>query len=99
MRKGFRKVHLPNLQGTCESLWRFLFFGEMFRWSQRDSSVKRAAVFMTDVAGNSRLMGEDEMATVKTLKDYKGVIFTLIKQHRGRVVESPGDNLLADFPS
>ena len=47
----------------------------------------------------SRMMGEDEAATVKTLEDYKGVMFTLIKQHRGRVVDSPGDNLLAEFGS
>jgi adenylate cyclase len=52
-----------------------------------------------DVAGYSRLMGEDEAATVKTLEAYKQVMFALIKQHRGRVVDSPGDNLLAEFGS
>jgi adenylate cyclase len=60
---------------------------------------KLTAVFSADVVGYSRLMGEDEAATVKTLEDYKGVMFTLIKQHRGRVVDSPGDNLLAEFGS
>jgi adenylate cyclase len=44
-------------------------------------------------------MGEDEAATVKTLETYKGVMSSLIKQHRGRVVDSPGDNLLAEFGS
>jgi adenylate cyclase len=44
-------------------------------------------------------MGDDEAATVKTLETYKGVMFSLIKQHRGRVVDSPGDNLLAEFGS
>ena len=44
-------------------------------------------------------MGEDESATVKTLETYKGVMFSLIKQHRGRVIDSPGDNLLAEFAS
>jgi adenylate cyclase len=55
---------------------------------------KLAAVFSADVAGYSRLMGEDEAATVKTLETYKQVMFSLIKQHRGRVVESPRDNIL-----
>jgi adenylate cyclase len=60
---------------------------------------KLTAVFSADVAGYSRLMGEDEAVTVKTLETYKGVMFTLIKQHRGRVVDSTGDNLLAEFAS
>jgi adenylate cyclase len=44
-------------------------------------------------------MGEDEAATVETLEAYKQVMFSLIKQHRGRVIDSPGDNLLAEFAS
>jgi len=60
---------------------------------------KLTAVFSADVVGYSRLMGEDETATVKTLEAYKQVMFVLIKQHRGRVVDSPGDNVLAEFVS
>jgi adenylate cyclase len=60
---------------------------------------KLTAVFSADVAGYSRLMGEDEAATVKTLASYKQIMFSLIKQHRGRVIDSPGDNLLAEFGS
>ncbi len=60
---------------------------------------KLTAILSADVVGYSRLMGEDEAATVKTLETYKGVMFSLIKQHRGRVVDSPGDNLLAEFGS
>ena len=60
---------------------------------------KLAAVFSADVAGYSRLMGEDEAATLTTLEAYKQVLFVLIKQHRGRVVASPGDNVLAEFAS
>ena len=60
---------------------------------------KLTAVFSADVVGYSRLMGEDEAATVKTLEAYKQVMFVLIKQHRGRVVDSPGDNVLAEFAS
>ena len=62
-----------------------------------DFKRKITAVFSADVVGYSRLMGEDESATVKTLETYKGVMFSLIKQHRGRVVDSPGDNLLAEL--
>ena len=60
---------------------------------------KLAAVFSADVAGYSRLMADDETATVKTLEAYREVMFVLIRQHRGRVVDSPGDNLLAEFAS
>jgi len=60
---------------------------------------KLTTMFSADVAGYSRLMGEDEAATVKTLTTYRGIMAELIKQHRGRVVDSPGDNLLAEFTS
>jgi hypothetical protein len=60
---------------------------------------KLTAILSADVAGYSRLMQDDETATVKTLESYKQVFFDLIKQHRGRVVDSPGDNLLAEFAS
>jgi adenylate cyclase len=60
---------------------------------------KLAAIFSTDVKGYSRLMGEDEVATIHTLTAYREVMTTLIQQHRGRVVDSPGDNLLAEFAS
>src|SRR2546422_8626854 len=58
-----------------------------------------AAIFSTDVQGYSRLMGEDEAATVRTITVYRELIAALIQQHRGRVVDSPGDNLLAEFVS
>src|SRR5713101_4218089 len=60
---------------------------------------KLAAIFSADVKGYSRLMGEDEEATIRTLTAYREVMATLIRQHRGRVVDSPGDNLLAEFSS
>jgi adenylate cyclase len=60
---------------------------------------KLAAIFSTDVKGYSRLMGDDEEATIQTLKTYREVISGLIEQHHGRVVDSPGDNLLAEFAS
>jgi adenylate cyclase len=67
--------------------------------SAQDFKRKLTAVFSADVAGYSRLMSDDEAATVKTLEAYKQIMFSLIKQHRGRVIDSPGDNLLAEFAS
>jgi class 3 adenylate cyclase len=57
---------------------------------------KLTTIFSADVVGYSRLMGEDEAATVKTLEEYKGIMSELIRQqHHGQFVQlSPGDNLL-----
>ncbi len=60
---------------------------------------KLAAILSADVKGYSRLMGEDEEWTVRTLNAHKGVIRNLVGQHRGRVVDSPGDNILVEFSS
>jgi adenylate cyclase len=60
---------------------------------------KLTAILSADAVGYSRLMEDDEEATVRTLTSYREVIATLIKQHNGLVVDSPGDNLLADFVS
>ncbi|HEA68681.1 MAG TPA: adenylate/guanylate cyclase domain-containing protein [Desulfobacterales bacterium] len=60
---------------------------------------KLTAILSADVEGYSRLMGDDEEATVRTLTAYREVMTTLIQQHNGRVIDSPGDNLLAEFVS
>jgi adenylate cyclase len=60
---------------------------------------KLTAILSADVAGYSRLMAEDEEATVRSLTTYRDVISSLIKVHKGRVVDSPGDNILAEFVS
>jgi len=60
---------------------------------------KLTAILSADVKGYSRLMGEDEEWTVRTLKVYKEVMGSLIQQHRGRVVDATGDNLMAEFAS
>jgi adenylate cyclase len=60
---------------------------------------KLAAILSADVKGYSRLMGEDEKGTVRTLNTYKEVMTGLIQHHRGRVVNAPGDNVLAEFAS
>src|SRR5215475_12424705 len=65
------------------------------------ASIKRklAAILAADVKGYSRLMGEDEVATLHTLTAYRQVIDALIQQHQGRVVGSAGDSVLAEFAS
>jgi len=66
-----------------------------------DEGFKRklTSILSADAVGYSRLMAEDETSTVKTLATYREIIASLIKQHRGRVVDSPGDNVLAEFSS
>ncbi|MBI3025768.1 MAG: adenylate/guanylate cyclase domain-containing protein [Candidatus Tectomicrobia bacterium] len=60
---------------------------------------KLSAILSADVKSYSRLMGEDEAATVRTLTAYRETVSAFIKKHRGRVVDSPGDNMLAEFAS
>ena len=60
---------------------------------------KLTTILSADVKGYSRLMGEDEEWTLRTLNTYKGLIRNLVGEHRGRVVASPGDNVLAEFAS
>jgi len=67
--------------------------------TQEGFKRKLTAILSADAVGYSRLMAEDEADTVKTLATYREVMTSLIKQHRGRVVDSPGDNLLAEFSS
>ncbi len=58
---------------------------------------KLAAIFSADVKGYCVLMGEDEEATIRTIETHREVMTALIQQYRGRVVDAPGDNLLAEF--
>ena len=60
---------------------------------------KLAAILSADVEGYSRMMDDDEEATIRTLTAYREAMTTLIQQYRGRVVDAPGDNLLAEFAS
>ena len=60
---------------------------------------KLAAILSADVEGYSRLMDDDEEATVRKLTAYRTAINDLAQQYRGRVVDTTGDNLLAEFTS
>jgi len=66
-----------------------------------EERVKRklCAIFSADVKGYSRLMSADDVATVRTITEYRKIMAKMIGDHQGRVVDSPGDNLLAEFAS
>jgi adenylate cyclase len=60
---------------------------------------KLAAILCADVYGYSRLMGEDEEATLRTLTSHRKLIDSQLEQHHGRFVNSAGDSVLAEFAS
>ncbi|HEX4112756.1 MAG TPA: type VI secretion system contractile sheath large subunit [Stellaceae bacterium] len=60
---------------------------------------KLAAILAADVVGYSRLMGSDELGTVRALRDHRGAIDPVIARHGGRIVKTTGDGLLIEFPS
>ena len=60
---------------------------------------KLATILAADAAGYSRLMGDDEKATVQTLTEYRQVFADNISRHQGRVVDTAGDSVLAVFES
>ncbi len=58
-----------------------------------------AAILSADAVGYSRHMAEDEDATVRRITAHREQMAVLVRQHRGRVVDAKGDDLLAEFPS
>jgi class 3 adenylate cyclase/pimeloyl-ACP methyl ester carboxylesterase len=62
-------------------------------------SRRLAAILAADIAGYSRLMGEDEAATVRDLKSHQAVVLPLVSKHGGRIIDTAGDGILAEFPS
>jgi len=60
---------------------------------------KLSAILSADVKGYSVLMADDEIHTIETLKSFRQIISDQIEDHSGRVVDSPGDNILAEFRS
>ena len=63
------------------------------------SQRRLAAIFIADVVGYSRLMGADEIATLARLRDYRDAMSAQIAAYGGRVVNTSGDSLLAEFAS
>ena len=60
---------------------------------------KLTAILSADVVGYSRLMRGNEEATVRDISAHRILITEIIQQHHGRVIDSPGDNILAEFAS
>lgn len=60
---------------------------------------KLEAILSADVVGYSRLMQDDDAATVETLTKYRAIFSDFVDRHEGRIVDSPGDNILAEFDS
>src|SRR5216683_2931132 len=60
---------------------------------------KLTAILCADVFGYSRLMGENEEATHRTLTSHRKLIDAFVDQHHGRFVNSAGDSVLAEFAS
>src|SRR3989440_4034495 len=60
---------------------------------------KLAAIFAADIAGYSRLMARDEVGTLARLKACRAIIDRLIASHRGRIFNTAGDSVVADFAS
>src|ERR671912_1864317 len=58
-----------------------------------------AAIFAADVEGYSRLMGWDEVGTLRTLTAHREIMDRLIGEHGGRIANTAGDSVLAEFPS
>src|SRR5215510_4373824 len=64
-----------------------------------DVTRKLVAVFAADVEGYSRLMGADEVGTLKGLTERRAILDRLIEEHRGRIANTAGDSVLAEFGS
>ena len=60
---------------------------------------KLATILSADVAEYSRLMGEDEEGTLRTFRGHKQVFESLVAMHRGRIFNTAGDAILAEFNS
>jgi adenylate cyclase len=68
--------------------------------TNKDKTIRKLrAILSADVKGYSLLMADDEAFTIHTLKEYRNIMSICIKQHAGRIVDNPGDNVLAEFAS
>ena len=67
--------------------------------SQEGFNRKLSAILSADVKEYSRLMSQDDVSTIKTLTTHRKLISSFVRQYQGRVVDSPGDNILAEFSS
>ena len=78
-------MHYALLMGCC--------------MTEKATQRKLTAILSADVKGYSKLMGDDDESTVNTITTYRKIIAGLIQKHQGRVVDTTGDNILAEFSS
>src|SRR6185369_5982064 len=69
------------------------------RMAEPKITRRLAAILAADIAGYSRLMGEDEAATVRDLKGHQAVVLPMLGEFGGRIIDTAGDGVLAEFPS
>jgi adenylate cyclase len=100
------QLHLLWLGDTNEIIEEILGFidedrqyGAINISAEQKAIRKLRAILSADVKGYSRLMADDESFTIQTLKAYRKIMAKYIKQYNGRVVDTPGDNILAEFSS
>src|SRR5262249_54576240 len=67
--------------------------------SDMSQTRRLAAILAADVAGYSRLMGEDEAGTAQALREHRSVTDPLVAEHGGRIVKTTGDGMLIEFGS
>jgi hypothetical protein len=109
MDSGIDKMHLDRTYHSQKTVHsgdrRQEFVGFSYQTDKSEANKEKTirrkltAILSADVKGYSTLMEENEILTVQTLVDYRKIMTDLIRQFRGRVVDSPGDNLLAEFIS
>src|SRR5262249_27318784 len=78
----------------------------VYRWLEgraltkpTDTERRLVAIFAADIEGYSRLMGADEVGTLQDLTQRRGILDGLIASHRGRIANTAGDSVLAEFGS
>jgi adenylate cyclase len=74
-------------------------YAEGVAMGRRNVKRKLAAIVSIDVKGYSRLMADNEVETVKSIKTCRKLISKKVFEHHGRVVDAPGDNILSEFSS
>jgi hypothetical protein len=100
---GLKGIPIPHLrlisfwiEHTQQSLFSFQFYGFEIM-SPQTFERRLTAILSADVVGYSRLMRDDEDLTFRTLTGRREMMATLKDHNNGRVVDSTGDNLLAEF--
>jgi class 3 adenylate cyclase len=95
-------LKLPNAVFQVEPSRAFPFYYSLkivAPMTEERAKRKLRAILSADAVGYSRLMQEDEASTIRAIEDSKRLMSELIGQFKGRVVDAPGDNLLAEFAS